>query len=295
MVVNLKTPTSDYFERTETLVRYYEDIRKFDVLTNEEEVELFELIKNGSKIEQKVAKERIINCNQRFVVAVAKRYATDDNILDLINEGNIGLIEAIDDFDVTKGYKFITWAVWYIRRAINQYCIGYGNLVKKNNLSKTYHVVSQATNKFIQKEYRQPTLEELKYILKKDYNVDIKNIDDIIDTRITSIDEGFNSDDDNASNIGDMNLYNNFSSSFNGYEKISNDDFNNKLIANMLKKLPEREMIIIKMSFGIGYDREYEVQEIAEKLNITSERVRQIKHSVIGTLKEYYKSAVKSI
>ena len=106
MVVNLKTPNSDYFERTETLVRYYEDIRKYDVLTNEEELELFEMIKNGNKFEKQVAKEKLINCNQRFVVAVAKRYATNDNILDLINEGNIGLMEALENFKVEKGVKF---------------------------------------------------------------------------------------------------------------------------------------------------------------------------------------------
>lgn len=293
MVVNLKTPTSSYFERTETLTRFYDDIKKYDVLTVEEEVELFEKIKFGSKQEQNVAKERLINCNQRFVVAMVKRYATDDNILDLINEGNIGLMEAIDRFDVTKGNKFISFAVWYVRRAINQYCINFGTLVKKENISKTYHVISQATNKFVQKEYRQPTLEELAYILKNDFNVEIKDLRDILETRISSIDEGFNSEDD--SNIGEINVYNNYSSSFNGYEKISNDDFNNKLIANLLKKLPEREKTIITLYFGIGYDREYEIQEIAEKLDLTTERVRQLKNSVLERFKKEYSQAIKSI
>lgn len=294
MVVNLKTPSTDFFERTETLVRYYEDIRKYNVMSTEEEVEMFELLKDGDKYEKELAMERIINCNQRFVVAVAKRYATNDNVLDLINEGNIGLIEAIKDFDVTKGYKFITWAVWYIRRAINQYCINFGNLVKKNNLSKTYYVVSQATNRFIQNEYRQPTLEELAQILKENYNVEIKNLDDILETRVSSIDEGFNAEDDDA-NIYEMSLYNSYSSSSNEYEKISDNDFNNKLITNMLKKLPERECKIIKLYFGIGCDREYELQEIAEKLELTTERVRQIKNSVVKQLKQDYKSIISTL
>ena len=188
------------------------------------------MIKNGNKFEKQVAKEKLINCNQRFVVAVAKRYATNDNILDLINEGNIGLMEALENFKVEKGVKFTTWAVWFIRRAINLYCINYGNLVRKTNLSQTYHVVSQATNKFIQTEYRQPTLEELAELLKDEHDVDIKNLSYIIDTKFTSIDEGFNSNDDDSSNVGEMNVFNEYSASFNDYEKVSNNEFNNKLI-----------------------------------------------------------------
>lgn len=295
MVVNLKTPNSDYFERTETLVRYYEDIRKYDVLTNEEELELFELIKNGDKFEKQVAKEKLINCNQRFVVAVAKRYATNDNILDLINEGNIGLMEALENFKIDKGVRFTTWAVWFIRRAINLYCINYGNLVRKTNLSQTYHVVSQATNKFIQTEYRQPTLEELAKLLKDEHDVDIKKLNDIIDVKFTSIDEGFNSNDDDGSNIGEMNIYNNYSASFNDYEKTSNNDFNTKLISNMLLKLPKREKDVITLYFGIGYDREYELQEIAQKLGLTTERVRQLKNDVLKKLKTNYKSVINTI
>lgn len=294
MVVNLKSPTTDYFERTETLTRYYEDIRKYDVMSEEKEVEMFNLFKNGNKQEQEYARNFIINANQRFVVAMAKRFATNENILDLISEGNIGLIEAMKDFDVTKGNKFITFAVWYVRRAINNYCINYGNLVKKTNLSKTYHVIAQATNKFIQTEYRQPTLEELLEIVNKEHKADIKSIEDIIDTKISSIDEGFNSEDDDAV-FGEMSLYNSYSSSFNEYEKISNDDFNNKLISSMLGKLPEREKTIIKMVFGIGYYREYELQEIAEELGLTTERVRQIKNSVIQEIKEKYKNVMSNM
>lgn len=294
MVVNLKSPTTDYFERTETLTRYYEDIRKYDVMSEEKEVEMFNLFKNGNKQEQEYARNFIINANQRFVVAMAKRFATNENILDLISEGNIGLIEAMKDFDVTKGNKFITFAVWYVRRAINNYCINYGNLVKKTNLSKTYHVIAQATNKFIQTEYRQPTLEELLEIVNKEHKADIKSIEDIIDTKISSIDEGFNSEDDDAV-FGEMSLYNSYSSSFNEYEKISNDDFNNKLISSMLGKLPEREKTIIKMVFGIGYYREYELQEIAEELGLTTERVRQIKNSVIKDIKEKYKNVMSNM
>lgn len=294
MVVNLKTGTSDYFARTETLTRYYEDIRKYNVLSTEEEVEYFLMLKNGSDAEKSFAKKQLVNSNQRFVVAIAKKFGTNDNVLDLISEGNIGLMEAIDKFDVTRGIKFSTYAVWYIRRAINLYNINYGDVVTKSNISKTYHVISQATNKFLQREFRQPTLEELKEILLTEYDVDIKEVEDILDTHYISIDESDQQDDDNA-NVGDMLLFNSTSASRNLYERESDYEFNKKLITNMLQKLTPREQEIIKMVFGIGCDREYELQEIGAKLGLTTERVRQLKFSVIDKLKLDYKSAINRV
>lgn len=293
-VINLKIPRSDYFERTNTLVRYYDDIRKYKLLTQEEENKLFEIIENGDKFDKEKAKKTLINSNQRFVVAVAKRFATNDNILDLISEGNIGLIDAINDFDASKGYRFITFAVWYIRRAINNYCINYGVIVKKNNLSKTYHLVSQVTNNFIQKEFRQPTKEELMDILNNEYDLNIKNVGDILDTRITYIDESIEDEDDSQS-FGEMSLFNSYSSSLNNSEINEAKDFNHKLITSMLKNISSRDAEVIKMSYGIGYDREYEIQEIARKLNLTKERVRQLKISVVNKLKELYKKELKKL
>ncbi len=288
MVVNVRTPQTDYFERSETLVRYYEEIRRFNILTPEQEIALFKIVQNGNPSEKKKAKEMIINCNQRFVVAVAKRFATNDNLLDLINEGNIGLIESIDSFKLSKNVKFTTWAVWYIRRAINLYCINSGSMVRKHNISKTYHVISSATNRFMQEECRQPTLEELAEILNEKYDLDIKDLSDIFDTNISSIDESFGSEDDDT-NIGDMNLFNSYSASKNDYEKDVEADFNKKMIGSLLTILTPREQTIIKMSFGIGYDREYELAEIGDKMKLTTERVRQMKISSIERLSEEYK------
>lgn len=295
MIVNLKSGTTDFFARTETLTRYYEDIRQYDVLSVEEEVEFFHLLKSGTRAEKEFARKQIINSNQRFVVAIAKKFGTNDNILDLINEGNIGLMEAVEKFDVTKGIKFATFAVWYIRRAINLYNINYGEIVTKSNISKTYHVISQATNKFLQREYRQPTLEELKELLQTEYDVDIKEVEDVMETHFVSIDESSQKDDDEAISIGDMVQYNSTSATKNLYERECENDFNKKLVTNLLTNLKPREQEIIKMVFGIGCDREYELQEIAVKLGLTTERVRQLKFSVIDKLKEEYKKAITKI
>ena len=204
-------------------------------------------------------------------------------------------MEAVEKFDVTKGIKFATFAVWYIRRAINLYNINYGEIVTKSNISKTYHVISQATNKFLQREYRQPTLEELKELLQTEYDVDIKEVEDVMETHFVSIDESSQKDDDEAISIGDMVQYNSTSATKNLYERECENDFNKKLVTNLLTNLKPREQEIIKMVFGIGCDREYELQEIAVKLGLTTERVRQLKFSVIDKLKEEYKKAITKI
>ena len=146
--------------------------------------------------------------------------------------------------------------------------------------------------KILFKEYK--TLEELKEILLTEYDVDIKEVEDILDTHYISIDESDQKDDDNA-NVGDMLLFNSASASRNLYERESDCEFNRKLITNMLQKLTPREQEIIKMVFGIGYDREYELQEIGAKLGLTTERVRQLKFSIIDKLKLDYKSAINRL
>lgn len=294
MVIDLKSGNNKY-ERTETLKRYYEDIRKFNVLSVEEEKELFKTYRFGTKIEKDKAREIITNSNLRLVVSVAKKYGNDDNILDLINEGSLGLLEAIDSFDYEKaekveGYKdygcgyikFSSYAIWYIRRAINFYLQNNGALVKKSNISKTYHNISRATNKFIQTEQREPTAEELFEILNEEYGVKIQDVKDITATRFTSIDESV--DDDDACNIGDINMFNTTSASTNAYELEATSDYNKLLLTSLLDGLSDRDQNILKMSFGIDCFREYTNEEVAEAVGLTKERVRQIIETTIAKL-----------
>lgn len=291
MVINLKTTTS-VVDRTETLMRFYKDIAKYPVLTQEDEIELISIIRNGNRKESSDARNLLVNSNQRFIVAVAKRYGTTDNILDLISEGNIGLMESIDSFDVNKNVKFTTWAIWYIRRAINQYCINYGSLIRKNNISKTYHVTSKATNAFVQENYRQPTMDELKDYMNEKFNIEIKDSVDVIDTQISSID--YDSNDDEY-RIGDIIDFNNRCASYNEYEDNTKKDFNTILIKSMLSILTPREKKVMKMNFGIGYMRPYEIKEIAEELNLTAERIRQMRTSCLKRLKREYKRRINEL
>ena len=317
MVVDFKN--TNYFERTQVLNDYYNDIRKFDDTVDvEKEKELFNELnaikaacdeiskkykeETGINIprheldsrliseyginpdtEQKI-KDKIINANQRFVVSVARVFADKDNLLDAINEGNIGLIEALNNYDSSKGTKFSSFAVYYIRRSINLFKMECGNVVKKKNISKTYYIIPKARNAFMQENHRQPTADELIAFIDDRFGFNIKDSADMLDINVASIDD--NATDDDNVNAGNLNQYEIYSASQNLYEKIVDDEQNKLAVRKLLKFLTPREKIIITMCYGIGYDREYELKEIAEHIGITTERVRQMKKSIMEKLKK---------
>ena len=296
VIVNFRN-NGKYFERTNTLVNYFNDIRRFDgSIKPEDEATLFYYCKNGTKAEKAEARKIIIEGNQRFVVSVARAYATNNNLMDLINEGNIGLMEAVDAFDPNvkvngKTVKFITFAVHYIRRAINQFKVNNDAIVKKNNISKTYHVLSRARNKFLQENGRQPTTDELKDLVNKEYDLKINDSADMLDLRVTYIDENASDDDDDA-NLADLATFNSYSASGNGYERTESNDYNKAMVTSLLKVLTPREQSIIKMAFGIGECRELTNDEIAERIGLTTERIRQMRTSIMKRLREEFKKKI---
>lgn len=284
--INVKTSTNALRERTETLKRYYEDIRKYDVLSKEDEIKYFNLYKNGTQKEKEFAYNLIINSNQRFVVGVAKRYGTDDNILDLIEEGNIGLIEAFHKYDSTLGNKFISYAVHYIRRAINHYLVNHDNIVHRSNNHKVYHLASKARNVFVQRNLREPSTKELLNILNGEFGANLKNENDLMDMQIMSLDMNFDSESDIHGD--EYSIYNQYTSNHNEYEIKSDKEYYNYVVKKIIDDLTPTEQSVLKMSFGIGYEREYGLQEIASVLGFTSERIRQVKKSALEKMKRAY-------
>ena len=294
-VIDLNITQTEYFERTHALKQFYEDIRKYDVLSKEEEMKLFKVYKTGSPSESQKARDILILSNQRFVIAMAKRYGTNDNILDLISEGNKALIESLKSFDPSKEARFTTYAVWYIRRELNNYCIKNGNLVRKNNLPKTYHIISRATNKFIQEEFRQPTPHELLEILQKDYDISLKSINDVLSTKYLYIDDPTREGDSNEENTIATIAFNSYTAYNNDCERTIEKEFNKSLITSMLNELPDREQKIIKWSFGIGVEYPMDKQDIGDKLGMSGERVRQLKESALVKLQDIYKKKLKQL
>ncbi len=313
-IPNVKT-TNNYFERTETLVKYYHDANEYDVLDADREKELFLLLEEGkiniekakkrgdkemiAKYSKEVAnlREFIINSNLRFVISVARVYASNNNLLDLINEGNIGLIEAVDTFDVSLGNRFQTHAIYLIRQKINLFRQNDGLMIRKNNESKTYHIISNMTNKFIQEFQREPTSDELKDYINKHYpKAEIKDSSDVLNVKIASIDETMDSDDGDA-NIGNISAYNAYSASYNDYEGKSEAEHLSNLVNTLMNTLSDRDKTIIKMYFGIEqkYNAPVPVSIIAEKIGLTKERVRQIISDTQEQMREDYEKKINAL
>ena len=291
LVINLKADTG-LVDRSENTTRFLKDVKDFPTLTREEEIEWFTKYKHGTKEEKEIARDYIMLCNQRMIIAAAKKWAKTDTLMDYVNEANFGLLEAMDRFDVTHNVKFASYAMWFIKRAINKYICGDLQVVKRPNYSKTFHVLSKATNDFLQKNERTPTPDELFDIVTDKYGKDIKDKNDILDLKVSYVDESSN-DEDESPNYGDMAAYNRASASYNQYEEEETNAFNKELVSSLLSKLSPRKQQIIKMRFGMyeednGLRREYEREEIGEKLGLTSERVRQLELAAMEEIKIEY-------
>jgi RNA polymerase primary sigma factor len=312
MKINVKT-TNNYFERTETLVKYYHDVLDYDVVDATKEKELFTLLNEGKKNledakvsgdkelvrkyekEVKSLRDFIINSNLRFVISVARIYATNNNLLDIIDEGNVGLVKAVDSFDVSLGNRFQTHAIHLIRQQINIYRQNDGLMIRKNNESKTYHIIRNMTNKFMQEFQREPTSEELKDYINEHYpNANIKDSADVISINVSSIDEPIESDD-SVSNVSNITLYNTYSSSSNAYEKQSEMEHIKMLVDTLLKDLSDRDREVMKMYFGIEqeHNASVPVKIIAKRIGMTPERVRQIVKDSKDKIKSAYSDKIK--
>lgn len=298
LVINLKADTG-LVDRSENTTRFLKDVKDFPTLTREEEIEWFTKYKHGTKEEKEIARDYIMLCNQRMIIAAAKKWAKTDTLMDYVNEANFGLLEAMDRFDTTHNVKFASYAMWFIKRAINKYICGDLQVVKRPNYSKTFHVLSKATNDFLQKNERTPSPDELFDIVTVKYGKDIKDKNDILDLKVSYVDESAN-DEDESPNYGDVAAYNRASASYNEYEEKEEEEFNKKVVSSLLSKLSPRKQQIIKMRFGMyegdnGLRREYEREEIGQIIGLTSERVRQLELEAMDEMKAEYLKKIKKL
>ena len=255
--------------------KYLQEISKVELLTSEEEIELAKKIKKGNR----EAFERLVNSNLRFVVTVAKQYQSQGLTLgDLINEGNIGLIKAAKRFDETRGFKFISYAVWWIRQAILQALGERGRIVRLPlNRIGILSKIRSINSKFEQNFGREPSAEEIAEMLNvKDF--DVNEAIQIAGKNI-SIDAPLKSTEEN-------NLYSllaNNSDSIPDYSLLENSL--KEEIVRSLKALSKREADILKLYFGLDCDHAFTLEDIGQKFHLTRERVRQIKEKAIRRLR----------
>jgi len=272
----LKITKSITNRESESLEKYLQEIGKVDLVTAEEEVTLAQKIKQGDH----EALEKLVKANLRFVVSVAKQYQHNGlSLNDLINEGNVGLVKAAQKFDETKGFKFISYAVWWIRQSIMQALAEQSRLVrlplnKGGSLSK----INKAFSELEQKFEREPTSEELAECLEIGVE-EIKNTMSV-STRHVSVDAPF--DDGENSSLLDV-LENRDTERTD--EKL-NYTFSLKVeTERTLATLTERERDVIKLFFGIGVPYAMTLEDIGEEFGLTRERVRQIKDNAINKLR----------
>ena len=309
LVINLKADTGLVL-RSDNTTRFYKDIRQYDVMSRKDEKEWFQMLaeakadlesakeagdkEGAAKMESiiKEIKDLIINSNQRLCVAAAKNWANTDTLMDYVSEANIGLMRAIDRFDYTRGVKFASYAMWFIKREIELYHHGVIPIVQKTNNAKTWSIVSRARNNFMQKFEREPSQEELLDIVNDKLTKGIKDKNDLTELYVSMVDDYGNLDSDDSVNHSDIYDYNRASASDNDYEEKSDEDYNKTLVSSLLNVLPSREKKLIQMRFGLievnGSKREFELSEVAEELGITSERVRQLERSILKKLNQEY-------
>ena len=270
----LKITKSITNRESASLDKYLQEIGREELVTPEEEVELAQRIRKGDQ----VALEKLTRANLRFVVSVAKQYQNQGlSLPDLINEGNLGLIKAAEKFDETRGFKFISYAVWWIRPSTLQALAEQSRIVRLPlNQVGSLNKINKALSKFEQENERQPSNEELSEM------IDVPK-DKISDTlrvsgRHVSVDAPFVEGEDNSL----LDVLPNDDSPM-ADKGLVNESLNTE-IERALSTLTDREREIVKSFFGIGC-QEMTLEEIGERFGLTRERVRQIKEKAIRRLK----------
>ncbi|MDP2982464.1 MAG: RNA polymerase sigma factor RpoD/SigA [Candidatus Latescibacter sp.] len=275
-----KLAKKPYTREDQSLDRYLQEIGEVALLTASEEVDLAREIKQGSQD----ALEKLTKANLRFVVSVAKQYQNQGLSLgDLINEGNLGLIKAAKRFDETKGFKFISYAVWWIRQAILQALAEQSRIVRLPlNRVGALHKIGKTSSGLEQEFGREPSANEIADELEMS---PFEVMDTLkISSRHLSLDAPFNDGEDNR--LLDV-LEDKFQPSPD--EKLIKDSLKGE-IEKALSTLTEREAEVISLYFGINRDHSLTLEEIGEKFKLTRERVRQIKEKAIKRLRHASRS-----
>ena len=258
-----------------TLEKYLQDIAKERLVTAEEEVELAQRIKAGDR----QAMERLVKANLRFVVSVAKQYQNQGlSLQDLINEGNVGLIKAAQRFDETRGFKFISYAVWWIRQSILQAVAEQARIIRLplNQVGAVSKLKKTAA--MLEQEYqRKPSTEEL----AKEMDLPESKVENLLGMNMRQISTDAPLDDNDEGSFLDVYVDQDYVATDEAVENESD----NAAVKRMLDALTDKERQVIKMYYGIGTTREHSLDEIALSMGISRERTRQIRDRALKRLK----------
>ena len=259
---------------------YLREIGKIPLLSNEEEVDLAYRIVKG----EKKAKDKMVEANMRLVVSIAKRYSGRGlDFLDLIQEGNTGLLRAVEKFDPDKGFKFSTYATWWIRQAITRAIADQARTIRiPVHMVETINKVLRATRKLTNELNREPSVEEI----AKEMGMEPEKVDYVMKIKqdIASLDATVGRDgDDEDSVLGDF---------IEDEGRVSPEDaaaaqMLKEQIAEILSSLSEREQKVVKLRFGIGGGRPNTLEEVGAEFSVTRERIRQIEAKALSKLRKH--------
>ena len=262
---------------------YLREIGKIPLLSQEEEFELAQKVIHGNEKEKKRAKDKMAESNMRLVVSIAKRYSGRGlDFLDLIQEGNTGLLRAVEKFDPDKGFKFSTYATWWIRQAITRAIADQARTIRiPVHMVETINKVLRTQRRLTQELNREPTTEEI----GKAMDMDADKIEYVMKIKqdIASLDASVGRDgEDDDSSLGDF---------IEDEDRVSPEDAAaNQLlkeqIASILSTLTDREQKIIKMRFGIGGGKSHTLEEVGAEFSVTRERIRQIEAKALAKLRK---------
>ena len=287
--MNIKNVTN-FVVRTDTINSFVNEISKYTVPTAQEERDLFVRYEDADDENEKIEiRNEIISRNLGFVYAVAKRYAHDDLLPDLINTGMLGMYEAFEKYDWRSGNRFSTLAVWYIRRAINAYLNKENMVVRQKNGARIVPKVKKIENDFYLRNGRWPTSNEVVDILKNEFGIEADSVD-IYGTRVDRIESYIGDEEDNT--FEKSPAFNERTATDNGFDENSETDATRYALNEAMKVLTDREKTIVSMAYGYGgYVREYKDKEIGAALGLTSERIRQLRHGAVKKLRSAYLAA----
>lgn len=283
MITDCKAHSGRYIKYTGITKAYIEEVRNYDVISPQEQKRLLSLAHSSDNQVKQEAINRLVQSNQRFIISFAKKWSQEDNLLDVINEANLGLLEAIDKYDTNSDNNFLTYAVWWIRKYVKDYHNVYDNIVKRPNANKHNLYVPKARRWFENKYHREPTNEELIEILHKKYNYVIQDPTDLDELRPYTID---NSDIDNELNLGETDRLFNEKTAVDNVSSGINDEYTKSFVSFLLGKLSDTERDVIVKNYGIGCFPKT-VDSIADELNIPSYKVRSILKKTHNKLKRY--------
>ena len=284
--IDCKSTKTASVENNEIATKYFNDIRKIKVLTDEDQKKLLFVIKNGTEQEALLSRNKLIEANQRFVASIAKHLASGDNFNDLVSEGNLGFLKAIEKYDPEYKQRFLTYAQYWISKYMIDYITTTEKCITTKNPNLVYAYAAKASNAFFLENGRYPTVEELQeYLENSDIRYKFPNKTDLYQVVITSVDDIDNENKDSEDfNVELSNEYNMKTASNNVSEMLDGMDLKSRVL-DIFKLLNDEEIEVLKRMYGFEGEEEC-IETVALIMNKPEKEIRKIHKKAMNKIRQ---------